>query len=114
MLTFYGRRKDFHIDDLGMLPMFWSDADPRSASEQLAENYRHGGGFSPFGDGKFRLDYRESGAVLKYPGDSPFREIARAVLHAGRDNAEEILVFDCAIVVIRQPKTGEFAVTRCD
>jgi hypothetical protein len=114
MIRFYGRSKSFHIDDLGALPIFFSDADPRSAADQLDDNYRHGGGFSPFGDGKFRLEYRESGCVLKYPGDSPFREIARAILHVGQPNAEEILVFDCAIVVIRQPSTGEFVVTRCD
>lgn len=114
MIKFYGRAKNFHPDDLGLLPMFWFDADPRSASDQLNERYAHGGGFSPFGDGKFRLDYRETGCLLKYPGDTPFREIARAILHSGQDSQEEIIVFDAAIVVIRQPKTGEFVVTRCD
>lgn len=114
MLEFYGRNEGFCVKDLGILPLFFSDLDPRSAAEQLNTNYSHGGGFIPFGQNEFELFDWESGpAILKYPGDRPFKEIARAYLHMGQPTEELILVFDCSIVVIMQ-ENGVFAVTRCD
>jgi len=51
---------------MGVLPDILLDTDPRPVKEQLAERYRHGGGYSPFKG--FKLIDRATMA-LQYPGD---------------------------------------------
>jgi len=43
-------------DLLGFLPEILRPEDPRPASEQLADRYSHGGGYSPFGRDQWTLD----------------------------------------------------------
>jgi hypothetical protein len=35
------------LEMLGYIPSFFSENDPRSAREQINENYQHGGGWRP-------------------------------------------------------------------
>jgi hypothetical protein len=89
--------------DLGFLPMFLSDDDPRPAREQFDTNYQHGGGWRPMQ--KFTLQGDNS---LQYPGDPPLRPYAQVIL---RD--ELILVYPHSWVVIKQ-QDGSFEVARMD
>ena len=70
-------------DDLGLLPSFLDDADPRPAREQLDANYRHGG------DPNWRtepasLDDKDR---LCYPGDPPLDWLAMTALR------DEVVLF---------------------
>ena len=92
-------------DDLGFLPAFFSEKDPRSAAEQLADNYAHGGGYSPLpGWKKAGGDY-----CVKYPGDEILRPLAIAKLHG----KETLVFYKDAWLGIWQP-TGDFVMTRVD
>lgn len=94
---------------LGIIPQFFSEADPRSAREQLHEAYAHGGGVMPFPGFKLKLDRESPGrATITYPGDPAYRVYGWTWLRE-----ELILVFNYAWVVIVQPD-GDFIATRCD
>ena len=89
---------------LGFLPEFLSERNPKSAREQLDENYRHGGGWSPM-EG-FSFDPKDQS--LKYPGDPKMKPLARAKLRE-----ETILFYDSAWVVVLQAD-GKYEVSRMD
>lgn len=91
---------------LGVLPMFFDEADPRPAREQIHERYAHGGGWNSFSGFELKMDKR--GRHLVYPEDPPMREIARGKL---RD--ELILLFECNWVAIVQ-KDDTYEVARID
>lgn len=93
------------LDHLGLIPHFFNAADPATASEQIHTAYSHGGGWSPFGAGKWTLT---PDGKLKYPGDRALAPLARAKL---RD--ETITIYEHALVSISQPD-GTFAVSRLD
>jgi hypothetical protein len=57
--------------DLGFLPGMISEDDPRPVREQLADNYRHGGGWNPQSGFTMSADH-----TLKYPGDPPMQPLA--------------------------------------
>lgn len=89
---------------LGFIPTFLSLDDPRPAAAQFDANYAHGGGWTPFGEGKWQmLEDR-----LEFPGDPPFWK-----LYETRLRGETITIHDHAIVAITQPD-GSFAVARLD
>ena len=54
--------------DLGFLPSFLSEADPRPAAEQIHANYTHGGGWNPRLHGQ---SFDPVTLALTYPGDPP-------------------------------------------
>jgi len=89
---------------LGLIPHFFSEADPRTAAQQLDDAYQHGGGWRPMKGWK-------AGPVgeLAYPGDSPMQPIAVATLH---DN-EIIRFYPHAWVSITQTDSS-FEVSRVD
>lgn len=89
---------------LGYVPLFFSEADPRSAKEQIDANYAHGGGWSPFKGFTMRPD----GSCLDYPGDPPQRLIAEAKLHK-----ETLRLYDCAWLAIVQ-EDGSYEIARID
>lgn len=91
---------------LGILPMFFDEADPRPAREQINERYAHGGGWNSFSGFELKKDKR--GYYLDYPEDPPMREIARGKL---RD--ETIILFTWNWVAIVQ-KDGSFDAARID
>jgi hypothetical protein len=62
---------DMTLEDLGLIPHFFDEADPRSAIEQVDANYAHGGGWSPIPG--FTVG---PGSVGHYPGDAPFEPLA--------------------------------------
>lgn len=97
-------REGHRLEELGLIPMFVSEADSRPAREQFDENYQHGGGWSPFKGHSFDPKTFE----LSYPDDPPLKPIAVATL---RD--ETIIVYDYAFVLILQ-KDGSFEVCRMD
>jgi len=92
----------------GLLPEFFNLDDPRSAREQLHENYAHGGGVHPQKGFKLAAWNLRDQAILEYPGDPLLHEISRAKL---RD--EIIILFPYSWVAIVQPD-GKYIVTRCD
>jgi hypothetical protein len=98
-----------HSEEMcGYLPSFLSEADPRSAKEQLNANYAHGGGWVPF-EG-FTLNYEAKPAFwrLAYPGDPATRILAYAKLCE-----ETIAFFENAWVAIVQPD-GNYEIARMD
>ena len=91
---------DHDIEELGFLPEFLDEDDPRSAREQFNANYV--GGWGPMSG--FLLD----GACLVYPGDPPLRPIGYTTL---RD--EVVVFYPYAFVMVKQPD-GTFEATRMD
>lgn len=91
-------------DDLGLIPSFFLDSDPRPAREQLNERYAHGGGWHPMTG--FTLDSNK--LTLNYPEDPPLRMLAMANLHH-----EKIMLFEYSWMVIQQ-KDGSYEVGRVD
>lgn len=92
--------------DLGFLPNFLSEADPRPAREQLDANYQHGGGWKPFEGFEFKMICHV--ASLLYLGDPPMRSVAFTTLRE-----EIILLFPHDWVVVLQPD-GSWEVSRMD
>jgi len=91
-------------DHVGFIPEWLNETDPDSAKQQIHKNYGHGGGWHPMNGftslpGEF---------VLHYPGDPPFRPVARMKL---RD--EWVYVYIAGFVAIFQPD-GSFEVARID
>lgn len=93
------------FEALGYLPVIVT-ADGGKIKDQINAKYAHGGGYSPFGEGKWKFDPQNK--TLKYPGDSPLRGIAE--LQVG----DELLIFfDHAICCVAQ-SDGSFDVVRMD
>lgn len=88
---------------LGFIPSFLDDADPRGAREQIAENYAHGGGWSPF-PGFEML----SNGNLQYPGVSPTR-----LLWELKFRDETVRVYESTWVAVIQAD-GTWEVNRLD
>lgn len=97
---------------LGILPAIIHPNSNQSAKEQIEVEYSHGGGYLPFGDGKFTLEnWPEIGrARLRYPGDPAFGEIARCVINATK---ETCILFDSELVAVVQ-YNGDFEIIRMD
>lgn len=91
------------IDELGLIPSFLNEDDPRPAAQQIDAHYGHGGGWQPFKGHTMLPDGR-----LKYPEDPPLDWIGETKL---RD--EVIRMYQYAWVVIIQPD-GSFEVSRID
>jgi hypothetical protein len=104
------------IDDMGFFPGFVSDRDPRPAREQINDNYRHGGGWSPIYMERWKLLDKER-LVLKYvtppeyPGDEGDPPIEPLCELRMRD--ERIIMYPHSVFAIFQPD-GSFEVARCD
>lgn len=89
-------------DHIGDIPLWLNETDPRSAKEQLNAGYRHGGGWNPM------RGLTMKGTTLWYPGDPPFKAIARMNLRE-----EMILVYEHSIFAIVQ-RDGSFEAARMD
>ena len=89
-----------NIDELGFLPAFLNEEDPRPAGEQFNTNYV--GGWNPIPAFTMK-DY-----TLQYPGDRPLIPIGYTTL---RD--EVILFYPYAFVAIKQ-HDGSFEAARMD
>ena len=94
----------FDMEQLGYLPGFLSNDDPRPAREQFDANYQHGGGWRPYPDGEWTFD----DPTITYPGDPPLSPIAMTTL---RDEA--IFFYPHALVMIIQPDDS-FEIARMD
>lgn len=105
MIRFELKQPGMTQASLGFLPGFFSEADPRAAKDQIETAYAHGGGWNPFGEGRWTM---APDGTLHYPEDPPFRMLAEAKLHD-----EIIRFYDCSFVAVVQPD-GSFAVTRMD
>lgn len=88
-------------EDLGLIPFFISPEDPRSAVDQIDNNYV--AGWHSFKGHRLNDDNS-----LSYPGDPPTRPLAEARL---RD--ELIVFYDHAWVAVIQPDRS-FDVARID
>jgi hypothetical protein len=89
-------------EDLGFIPSFLDEQDPRRAREQLDAHYNMGGGWS---SKPHRVDDQ---GVMHYPGDPPLLPIAVTGLHR-----EQVFVYPLGYVSIVQPD-GSFVVQRMD
>lgn len=88
-------------EHLGYIPQFLDIQDPRSAKEQINENYVSGwNNFTGF--------KMVEGNGLSYPGDPTYRPLAVATLRE-----EKIYFYDHAWVAIVQPD-GSFETARLD
>jgi hypothetical protein len=95
-------------DLLGEIPDWTVEADPRDAVTQLDSHYGHGGGWHDSPRGVKLVDADNVNARLLYPGDPPYRAVARWQL---RD--ERIILFASAYVAVVQPD-GTFRTCRMD
>lgn len=89
-------------DQLGYIPGFLLDTDPRSASEQFGKNYVSG--WRPFPG--FAFD--KNTLTLSYPQDPPMQPLARTRL---RD--EVIYYYPYSWVLVLQPD-GSWETSRMD
>ena len=71
--------KDHHPEELGFLPSFIDQNDPRCARDQFDANYQHGGGWNPI------QGATNKHMVLTFPGDPPFEPIAMWPLRRRND-----------------------------
>lgn len=94
-----------HPEELGILPDFIDQTDPRPAAEQFEERYQHGGGWRPL---KGFKQVKAGGISLKYPGDPPFHPIACWPLRE-----EMIVVYRYGFVAVFQ-RDGSFEIARLD
>ena len=76
--------------ELGIIPSFLDEDDPRSAAEQIAANYV--GGWHP------NKGFKLIGGMLHYPGDPPMSALAMAILHEN----EAIYYFPSSWVMVAQ------------
>jgi hypothetical protein len=98
------------LDHLGLLPEILQAGDPRPVAEQLADRYAHGGGYRPMGSGDWHFD--EDTLALEYPGDEPYRPVARFTFP--RTNEIAILYEPCSFLLIKKQDSKHFVVTRVD
>jgi len=91
-------------DHLSLIPLFLSETDPRSASEQFHENYSHGGGWRPMKDWKM-------GPVGELMFDGDTKALPPLAVTTLRN--EMITIHESAWVSIRQVD-GTFEVARMD
>ena len=91
------------LDDIGPLPLWLDENDPRPAKEQLDVHYQHGGGWQPFEGFKLL-----KGGRIKYPGDPAHKPLAMMQLRE-----EVIMVYPHAWVMILQ-KDGSYEICRMD
>jgi hypothetical protein len=91
------------LEYAGILPAFFSHADPSPAREQIDANYRHGGGWHAIDRFKHLGDYK-----IQYPGDPPLKPLVTIRL---RD--EVVMIYAYSMVGIFQPD-GSFEVARID
>ena len=96
--------KDGFSTDLGLLPHFLREDDPRPARDQINERYVSG--WNPMKG--FTVDLSNDDVRLTYPGDPPFRPYAFTIL---RD--EMIFLFESDWLLIVQPDKS-FEVARVD
>jgi len=87
------------IETLGLLPMMFSENDPRPAREQLHSGYEHGSGWQSF-KGFTMLPNGD----LQYPEEPPIK-----LLFETRLRHETIRLYQYGWVAIVQP-SGEFEV----
>lgn len=92
-------------DDIGPLPYWLQESDPRPAREQLNEHYAHGGGWQPFQGFRYRP---KRGHSIVYPGDPPLKPLAMMKF---RD--EMIVWYPHAWIMILQ-KDGSHEICRMD
>ena len=98
--------RGWRLGDLGLLPAIVNSIDSRPVAEQVADKYRHGGGWSPFKG--FKLAGAGGGRTLRYPEDPPLHMVAST-----RIRDEEVLLFEGDWLCVVQPD-GTFAVSRID
>jgi hypothetical protein len=94
------------LEMLGYLPQLIGTQFSGTVAEQLNENYAHGGGYHPFGEGQWRMN--PATHILQYPGDPPFRPLAMTKIRE-----ETVYFYNSALLAIVQPD-GKFAITRVD
>lgn len=92
----------------GYLPEILLSDDPRPFKEQIEERYSHGGGWSPFGTGKWVL--APTSQQLTYPGDPAYKPVAMLTQNA---NGQTAIVYQYGIVCIVNVD-GSFDVLRMD
>ena len=93
-----------NLDQLGFIPNFLEENDPRPAAVQINDRYGFGGGWQPMP--RFEMNIKTG--VLRYPGDPALYPLFISKL---RD--EVIRVYPHAWVSILQPD-GSYEVARMD
>jgi hypothetical protein len=89
-------------EDIGFIPLWLDEGDPRSAAQQLDAHYQHGGGWRP------QEGFKLQGHKLKYPGDPAMKPLAFTALRN-----EMVLIYPYGYVVVLQ-EDGSFEACRMD
>lgn len=87
---------------LGFLTVIFDENDMRPAKDQIADRYKHGGGFWPIRGFEMHEDH------LQYPDDPPFPLLFEAKLH------DETIRFYLHSYVAIVQSDGSFVVCRMD
>jgi hypothetical protein len=101
-MIYVGLDRRFDMEQLGYLPGFLSEDDPRPAAEQYDNNYV--GGWRP----QPGWEYAPATMRARYPGDPPLYPFAMTML---RD--ERVLFYPHAYVLVLQPD-DTFEMARMD
>ena len=103
-LTDVGRKRGLNLEDIvGYLPQMVYSLE-EALQTQFNETYSHGGGWEPFNG--FTSD---NNGNLKYPGDPVLKPLAK-----GKTRHQEIFVYTCGWVMVRDLASGVFEVCRMD
>ena len=98
-----------HKAMLGYIPSFFSEDDPRSATDQINDRYAHGGGWHPL-DGVVVL---VTGTIV-FPGDDETPATTLKPIAMTRLREETIFVYPGAFVMIYNKPTGKYEVAMID
>lgn len=93
---------------MGFIPQFVSSDDPRSAQEQINDNYRHGGGWCPLRGWMFNPTDSTIQFSDEEGTDPPYTPVAETRIHDQR-----LIVYRDAWVALVKDD-GTFEVARMD
>ena len=96
-------------EQVGYLPMIFREDDLRTAQEQAAANYAHGGGWMSFQGFELVSRGPAEPLALQYPGDPPMRELSRTNFHSGL-----LVLFESSWLAIIDPQGNMTDVARID
>jgi hypothetical protein len=100
-------REDFHPDLVGLIPSFICETDPRPVTQQIDDNYQHGGGWRPLPGMTL-----SPGLVLLGGDPEPYRPIAITRL-AEREDQTLVIIFERGVTAVVEAD-GSYQVARLD
>lgn len=103
----------YEKENMGYIPVFLHELDPRPAKEQIQENYAHGGGWRP----QDNWENVPNTFFLRYKGENyVYKPLYMTRLHADDPNlpTETFLIYENAWCAIFEEDLVSFEVSRMD